>query len=791
MQRLTKNPTFCRTRRTALSHRSCGADAKSLWLLLLVSTVMLSACGGGSGSSQNVGTFSGNWQFYMDNPVDSSGTTPFVGGLQGGFILQKNGPLSGAVVYSVGLPPNPNAPNGTVCSSGSAAVTGTISGQTVTLTAVAGTQTYTLTGTLRSDGSALDNGTYTSTAGTAADGTTPCGIATTQTNWHAVSVPPLTGGITGTFHSTGSKLANREFPVTGFLTEGENIGASNAAVTGTLSFVDPVSLLSLYPCIDTASVNGQISGNTVVLQLIASNGSNAGQIGIPPSEINIGGDGAYPVTFDSTPNGYVLHSLGTGYVVNTKSCLTDANGNNEDVGDICLAVGGTSACQQPVTMSPGFLLFPPRTLGSAPTTQTITLTNNSGSTLSGLTLEWAVESGLGSETGQTSFTGQPNFTETDTSQGDPCAVPLGSTFSLNQGQSCTIAVTFAPQESCTLLPIAGGTPPSQCPLTLIASLAVNSPVSADNDMTFVVPITGTGISTVVASTPELDFGAEGVSEASLPQLLSFTNHGANPVQILPGAPCTNSTFGQFHTLPHPLIGGSPVAGLQVVSDLRQNTNSSTIDYSCDWDLTSSTPNSNFQISSDTCSGVLLEPQASCSIEIAFVPQAAYALSNGLDYFLELNTVQCVNGAPDCEIDGGRFPVELTANSPGPLRMSPGAGVYFGALPVGTGSVQQTITLLNDPAASTTVNFFSKVTVKGDYAESDDCPFTMAPGGICTLTVTFKPKIVGYDPGKLIINYTTNQTVNPQIQTVYLRGSGQLVPPTGAVSFGKRAGKFGK
>lgn len=784
MQRFIEAPIRTRTNRQAFS-RCFGAQQKCLWVFLIVSMMTLCACGGGSGgsgSSQPSASISGNWQFYMDNPVDSSGTAPFVGGLQGGFLLQKNDSLNGGVVYSVALPPDQNAPNGTPCNAGSTAITGSISGQTVNLTVTAGAQTFTLTGTLRSDGLAIDSGTYASTAGTAPDGT-PCGIATTQTNWHAVSVPPLTGTVTGSFHSTGTLLANQVFPVTGSLTQGENIGASNATVTGTLSFINPVSQLSDYPCLDTASVNGQISGNTVVLQLIGINGLNAGQIGIPPSQTNVGGNGAFPVTFDSTQNGYILHSVGTGYVVNTKACPSNASVNNEDVGEICLAVGGTTACQQPITMSPGFLLFPAQALGSTPTTQTVTLTNNSGADLTGVTLGWSAESGLGSETGQTSFTGQPNFTEADTTQGDPCAVPVGSTFSLSAGQSCTIAVSFSPQESCTWLPTAGGTPPSQCPLTLIASLTLNSPVSADNDKTFVLPITGKGISAIAPSTSELDFGAEAALEPSLPQLLSFTNHGAYPVQILSAAPCTNILFDQFHTLPHPLIVGSPVAGLQLVSDVRQDTNNFTIDYSCDWDLTGTSPNSNFQISSDTCSGVLLGPQVTCSLEVAFVPQPAYAQTNGLDYFLELNTVQCVGSAPNCEIDGGRFPVELRANAPSPLRMSPAAGLDFGALPQGSGSSSQTITLFNDPSDpnSATVNFIGKIVVSGEYSENDDCPFSLAPGGICALSVRFKPRIVGFDPGVLTINVTPEPTGTPQ--TVRLRGTGQLPQPPGSLAVG--------
>jgi hypothetical protein len=781
MQKFVEDSIRVRSDLRAISRWIFRENWKRLSILALASTLMLSACGGSSGNStgtQASASMSGNWQFVMDNPLDSSGTAPFVGGLQGGFLLQKTGALNGGAVYSVALPPDVNTPNGTPCNTGSAAITGTISGQTVNLSAVAGSQTFTLTGTLSADGKTIDIGTYSSTAGTATDGT-PCGIATTGTNWRAVAVPSLTGAVTGSFHSRGAALANQVFPVTGSLTQEENIGASNATVKGTLSFISPGSQLSDYPCLDTVSVTGQISGNTVILQLIGLNGLNVGQIGVAPSQANIGGNGVFPVTYDSTQKGYVLHSAGMGYVVNTKACPSNASVNNEDVGDLCLAVGGTSACEQPITLSPGFLLFPAQALGSTPTTQTVTLTNTSGADLSGVSLTWSAESGLGSETGQTSFTGVPNFTEADIGQGDACAVPSGSTFTLSAGQSCTIAVSFSPQESCTWLPaIAGGASPAQCPLTLIAQLAVNSPVSVDNESSFVLPITGTGISAIAPSVAELDFGAEAVLEPSLPQVLSFTNHGANPVQILSSAPCTNMAFDQFYTLPHPLIAGSPVAGLQVVADFRQDTNLSTIDYSCDWDVTGTPPNSNFKISADTCSGVLLGPQVTCSVEVSFVPQPAYAQLNGLDYFLELNMVQCVNGAPDCEIDGGQFAVELRANPASPLRLSPLAGLDFGSLPQGKGSNAQTITLFNDPSDpnTATVNFLGKIVVSGDYLESDDCPFSLAPGASCTLTVGFKPKIVGYDPGLLTINVTPEPTGAPQ--TVRVRGTGLLPPPPG-------------
>jgi hypothetical protein len=207
-------------------------------------------------------------------------------------------------------------------------------------------------------------------------------------------------------------------------------------------------------------------------------------------------------------------------------------------------------------------------------------------------------------------------------------------------------------------------------------------------------------------------------------------------------------------------------GLQVDTG-NISANNSTITYVCDSDLISKAPN--FQISADNCTGTLLVPQASCTLQISFAPQPGTSLVSGLDYFLELNTLQCTSTTTsNCEIDSGRFPVELTANMPSTLRMSPGAGLDFGIQPLGQLSAPLTITLFNDPSVPkpATVTFTGNQ-VRGDYTETDDCGASLAPGSSCTLTITFKPKIVGFDPGTITIAYTVGQT-----QTIHLRGTGQ-------------------
>lgn len=765
MENFTKNRTR-RLDREPLAPRFGEGRVNSLWVLLFAGTIMLSACGGNSSTGVQL-SLTGNWQFTMANPSDQS----FLGGLQGGFLLQdqRDGSVAGAATYSVSLPAEGGG-NPTACSSGSAPITATITGQGVSLAAVAGTQTFTLAGTLSADGSTMV-GTYGSTSGTAADGT-PCGTAQAGLQWSAVSVPSLTGTMQGSFHSTGGAagLSNQDFLVSASLTQGNNIGASNATVTGSLNFVDPVSLLSDYPCFRAASVNGQISGSSVILQIIGFDGSNLGQIG------GSAGSGMGTVTYNSTRHGYVLQSLvGTAYAVNSNACPGVSLSNPGDSGNICLSLNSSNPCQQPITLSPVSLVFPPQVLGTTPTTQTIMLSNSgpAGSSLRGLQLQWSVNNG--SFGGPSDFNALANFTEQDT-----CATPLGSTFSLGPAQSCLITVSFTPQESCPWLPFGNpasqlGAPPDQCPFPLSATLTVSSPSSVDGDTLFAVPITGTGSSAITASTPELDFGAEAVSQSSPPQLLSFANQSGSPVQILGTMPCLNNPPTSGHnTLPHPLQDTSTVAGLQVVANGPSSPsgnitpNPPTINYSCDSDPTSATPN--FQISSDTCAGRLLASQDTCSLEVAFVPQPATNLNSGLNYFLELNTLQCSSAdgvTSDCEIDSGRFPVELTANPPSPLRISPAAGLNFGSHLVGTQS-SQTITLFNDPADpnSATLSLSGNV-VKGNYSEIDNCPLILAPGSICTMTVTFKPEVVGFEAGTVTITDPPGQ-----FQTVYLRGTGQ-------------------
>lgn len=732
-----------------LKHRSRPKGRQRLAVAFastVVTALTLTGCGGGSPSSMQSGNnpqLSGNWQFAMSAPSDGS----FSGGLSGGFLLQKGNSAQGQITYSVSSPSVTQKP----CATGVTAVTVNVNGQNVTVTAAVGSQTLSLTGAVSQDGSSM-SGTYNSTDGQG------CGTAQNGVAWNATKIASISGSLQGIFHSTGvgsqTELANQSFLVSGNLVQGPNVGASSATVTGTLTFAG-------YPCVDTASVNGEISGNSVILQIFGTNGLNVGQIGAATGASNSA------IVGSVSGGGYAIQGSNS-YIVTSKTCAGGIQPGDE--GNLCLGIGNTTACTQPITLTPAVVVFSGQLLGLAPATRTITLTNTdpAGSTLNGIQLNFqALPTSV-------NFNGSDFDGISGYSEHDNCSSAPGSPFSLGPQQSCTITISFAPQQSCPWLPVSGV--PSECPPFVLsaaspppgqfASVTVTSPASADPDKSFVVPISGFGMSVIQSSTPELDFSAEAQGETSVPQTASFTNVGSSPVQVLPAV--NSGSCPGTPSLLHPPVAGV-VPGIQVALGNSITPFNSTISYMCDADPVSHLPN--FQVVSDSCSGTLLAPQQSCSLTVQYAPQQSGASQLlTLDSFVELNTQECTGSVTtDCEIDSGRFPLELKANPPSPLRMSPAAALDFGLQFKGVPSDPLVLTLLNDPKDpnSQTINF-NAITLKGNsFTETDNCSPSLAPGSSCTVTVIYTASTVGYQQGTITLNYN-----NGQVQTIYLRGQGQ-------------------
>jgi hypothetical protein len=162
------------------------------------------------------------------------------------------------------------------------------------------------------------------------------------------------------------------------------------------------------------------------------------------------------------------------------------------------------------------MTFPAQSPGSAPTTQTITLANSSGSTVNNLELQWL----------STEVNNVPDFVESDN-----CAVSLGSTFVLNTGKFCTVTISFTPQASCS--PVIA---PSLCPT---ATLSLLSDITNADDIPVltvltVVPISGAGLNAAASTTSERNFGAEATFDGTTPdQVLSFAKHSEHQERTLP------------------------------------------------------------------------------------------------------------------------------------------------------------------------------------------------------------------------------------------------------------------
>ena len=116
-----------------------------------------------------------------------------------------------------------------------------------------------LTGTATSNGSQM-SGNYSILA-------SPCGNSQVGT-WTGDQVRPLTGNFQATFTSTDTP--GLVFHFGGMIAQGPNSGGSTTSLTGTMTSTDA-------PCISAVSIAGQISGTSVVFNLLTPEGNAFGQ----------------------------------------------------------------------------------------------------------------------------------------------------------------------------------------------------------------------------------------------------------------------------------------------------------------------------------------------------------------------------------------------------------------------------------------------------------------------------------------------------------------------------------
>jgi hypothetical protein len=93
-----------------------------------------------------------------------------------------------------------------------------------------------------------------------------------------------------------------------------------------------------------------------------------------------------------------------------------------------------------------------------------------------------------------------------------------------------------------------------------------------------------------------------------------------------------------------------------------------------------------------------------------------------------------------------------------------ASLTFSNQGVGTNSAAKTVALANTGAVALSI---ASIAATGDFFQANTCGAVVAPGGRCTLSVTFAPSAMGQRTGGITIS--SNAANNPQ--TVALSGTG--------------------
>ena len=153
----------------------------------------------------------------------------------------------------------------------------------------------------------------------------------------------------------------------------------------------------------------------------------------------------------------------------------------------------------------------------------------------------------------------------------------------------------------------------------------------------------------------------------------------------------------------------------------------------------------------------LAPSFSCVISVKFAPTSVGSAT------ATLSVADNASGSPQT--------VSLTgtgATGTTPVVTFTPSSLTFANVPINTASAPQTATLQNTGAAPLTISgIAASGTVSGDFAQSNNCPASLAVGASCTITVTFTPTSVINQTGAVTV---TDNTPNGS-DTLPLAGNG--------------------
>ena len=236
-----------------------------------------------------------------------------------------------------------------------------------------------------------------------------------------------------------------------------------------------------------------------------------------------------------------------------------------------------------------------------------------------------------------------------TAAGCTAAVPAGGT--------CTLDLTFTP----------AATGARSATLTVVSDAATAATVA----------LSGTGVQPVATlSATSLAFGSVGVGTVSTARTLTVTNSGTGSLDV----------------------GGVSVSGANAA------------------DFTSTS----------TCT--TLAAGASCTVSVTFAPGAVGVRSASLAVATNAGTQPT--------------PVALSGTGVQPGISADATSVAFGAVTVGTTPQAQTVTVTNSGTAPLTVSGLALTGANAADFTASGCAAAVAPGGTCSVVVTFTPGATG-------------------------------------------------
>jgi hypothetical protein len=437
---------------------------------------------------------------------------------------------------------------------------------------------------------------------------------------------------------------------------------------------------------------------------------------------------------------------------------------------VSLTGTATSVGGPVVTLSTSSLSFGNQQVGTTSTPQNVTLTNTGGSALSITGIGIA-----GANPG-------------DFSQTNNCGSSVAA------GASCTFSVTFTPTAS-----------GNRSATINITDNAGGSPQQ--------VNLAGTGIAPMVTLTPtSLSFGNQNLGTTSGAKGVQLKNtgnavltissiaiSGTNatdfaqtnncPSSLAPGAQCNinvsfsptdfgtrtaslsvsddalntpqtasltgSGTIGSTKVTvsPNKLLFGNQQIGSTSAAQTTtlQNTGQSILVIT---NIALAGPNPSDFAQTNNC-GVTVATGASCTFTVTFTPTASGNRS------ATLNITDNAGGSPQH--------VSLAGTGIGPMATLNPTSLSFGNQAVGTTSGAKGVQLKNTGNSTLTIGSIAiSGTNAADFAQTNNCPSSLAPGAQCNISVKFAPTSAGMRTASL--NVSDNASNSPQMTS--LTGTGQ-------------------